>query len=297
MNMLMHPMSDLAAFVRTVDLGSFAAVGAEVELTASGVSRIVTRLERRIGAKLLHRTTRRLVLTQEGEAFLVHARGILAAVEAAEADVASIHGRPRGHLRINSGTAFARHRLARLLPQFMERFPEITVDLSVSDYRIDPIADQVDVTIRVGPLGDSGLIAVRLGEVRRIIAGSPDYLDRHGVPEQPADLAGHNCLQLTGFSRLVQWPMFEQGKRIMVPVKGSIRSDSADFLLNLALSGAGLVRFGDFLGEAAVKEGRLVPVLSHCHDPDPQPIKALILPGRQNIPRVRAFIDFLKASV
>ena len=215
--------------------------GTEVELTAS-VSRARHRLERRIGAKLLHRTTRRLVLTQEGEAFLVHARGILATLEAAEADVASIHGRPRGHLRINSGTAFARHRLARLLPQFMERFPEITVDLSVSDYRIDPIADQVDVTIRVGPLGDSGLIAVRLGEVRRIIAGSPDYLDRHGVPAQPADL-GHNCPQLTGFSRLVQWPMFEQGKRIMVPVD---RFDSADFLLNLALAGAGLCDLATF---------------------------------------------------
>ncbi len=201
MNM-MHPMSDLAVFVRTVDLGSFAAVGAETELTASGVSRIVTRLERRIGAKLLHRTTRRLVLTQEGETFLVHARSILSAVEAAEADVASVHGRPRGHLRINSGTAFARHRLARLLPQFMDQFPEIAVELSVSDHRIDPIADQVDVTIRVGPLGDSGLIAVRLGEVRRVIAGSPGYLERYGIPEQAADLARHNCLQLSGFSRL-----------------------------------------------------------------------------------------------
>jgi DNA-binding transcriptional LysR family regulator len=294
--MNMHPMSDLAVFVRTVDLGSFAAVGAEVELTASGVSRIVTRLERRIGAKLLHRTTRRLVLTQEGETFLVHARGILAAVEAA-ADVASVHGRPRGHLRINSGTAFARHRLARLLPQFMDQFPEIAVDLSVSDHRIDPIADQIDITIRVGPLADSELIAVGLGEVRRIIAGSPRYLERRGVPAQAADLARHNCLQLSGFSRLAQWPMFEQGKRVMAPVKGSIRSDSADFLLDLALAGAGLVRFGDFLGEAALKDGRLVPVLSHCHDPDPQPITALILPGRQNIPRVRAFVDFLKASV
>ena len=90
--------------------------------------------------------------------------------------------------------------------------------------------------------------------------------------------------------------MFEEGKRVMMPVKGSIRSDSADFLLDLALAGAGLVRFGDFLGEAALKDGRLVPVLSHCHDPDPQPITALILPGRQNIPRVRAFVDFLKAA-
>ena len=297
MNMLTHPTSDLAVFVRTVDLGSFAAVGLELELTASGVSRIVSRLERHLGTRLLHRTTRRLVLTQEGETFLVHARRILSAIEVAEADVASVHGRPRGHLRINSGTAFARHRLARLLPQFMEQFPDITVDLSVSDHRIDPIADQIDVTIRVGPLADSELIAVRLGEVRRVIAGSPRYLERRGVPSRPADLAQHICLQLTGFSRLAQWPMFEQGKRVMVPIKGSIRSDSADFLLDLALESAGLVRFGDFLGEAAVRDGRLVPVLLHCHDSDPQPITALVLPGRQDIPRVRAFVEFLKAKV
>jgi DNA-binding transcriptional LysR family regulator len=178
----------------------------------------------------------------------------------------------------------------------MYQFPEITVDLSVSDHRVDPIADQIDVTIRVGPLGDSELIAVRLGEVRRVIAGSPRYLERHGIPQQAADLVRHNCLQLTGFSRLAQWPMFEEGKRVMVPVKGSTRSDSADFLLDLALEGAGLVRFGDFLGEAAMKDGRLVPVLTRCHDADPQPITALILPGRQNIPRVRAFVEFLKAA-
>src|SRR3954454_23839743 len=184
MNMLMHPVSDVAVFVRTVDLGSFAAVGAEIELTASGVSRIVTRLERRLGTKLLHRTTRRLVLTQEGETFLLHARGILAAVEAAEADVASVDGRLRGHMRINSGTAFARHRLARLLPQFMNQYPEITGDLSVSDQRIDPISGQIDVTIPGGPLADSSLIAVRLGEVGRIIAASPRYLERHGTPKQ-----------------------------------------------------------------------------------------------------------------
>lgn len=294
--MSMHPVSDVAVFVRTIDLGTFAAVGAEAGLTASGVSRVVTRLERRLGAKLLHRTTRRLVLTQEGETFLVHARGILAAVEAAEADVASTHGRPRGHIRINSGTAFAKHGLARLLPQFMDQFPEITVDLSVSDQRIDPITDQVDVTIRVGPLADSALISVRLGEVRRIIAASPRYLERHGIPEQATDLVRHNCLQLSGFSRLAQWPMFEAGKRIMVPVQGSIRSDSADFLLDLAVAGVGIVRLGDFLGEAALSDGKLLPLLTQCHDPDAQPITALVLPGRQTIPRVRAFVDFLKSS-
>jgi DNA-binding transcriptional LysR family regulator len=292
-----HPTSDLAIFVRTIDLGTFAAVGAESGLTASGISRVVTRLESRLGAKLLHRTTRRLVLTQEGETFLAHARGILAAVEAAEADVASTLGRPRGHIRINCGTAFARHRLARLLPGFTAQYPDVTVDLSVNDRRIDPMTDQIDVTIRVGPLVDSALIAVRLGDVRRIIVASPDYLKRHGTPRQATDLLRHNCLLLNGFARLAQWPMFEQGKPVMMAVKGSLSCDSADVLLDLAIAGVGLVRLGDFLGEAALADGRLVRLLDDCHDPDPQPITALILPGRQSIPRVRAFIDFLKSEL
>lgn len=292
----MHPTSDLAIFVRIIDLGTFAAVGAETGLTASGISRVVTRLEGRLGAKLLHRTTRRLVLTQEGETFLAHARTILAAIEAAEADVASTLGRPRGHIRVNSGTAFARHRLAPLLPRFTAQYPEVTIDLSVNDRRIDPIADQIDLTIRVGPLVDSTLIAVRLGEVRRVIAANPDYLKRHGTPLRAADLVRHNCLLLNGFARLAQWPMFEEGKRVMMAVRGSISCDSADVLLDLAVAGVGLARFGDFLGEAALADGRLVSLLDDCHDLDPQPITALVLPGRQSIPRVRALVDFLKSE-
>ena len=293
----MHPTSDIAFFARTVDLGTFAAVGAEAGLTASGVSRIVTRLESRLGAKLLHRTTRKLVLTQEGETFLAHARKILGAVEAAEAAVASAHGRPRGHLRLNTGTAFARHRLAKLLPEFSERYPEITIDLSVSDRRIDPIADQIDITIRVGPLADSELIAVRFGEVRRVIAASPLYLERHGKPRKAADLLQHNCLLLSGFSRLAQWPMFEGGSRIMMTPRGNITSDSAEVLLDLALAGTGIVRLGDFLGAEALAKGQLVSLLSDCHDDDPQPITALTLPGRQTLPRVRALLDFLKSRL
>jgi DNA-binding transcriptional LysR family regulator len=290
-------ISDIGYFVRTVDLGSFAAVGAEIGLTASGVSRIVSRLEDRLGVKLMHRTTRRLALTPEGETFLVHARGILSAVETAKAAVASAHGRPRGHVRLNSGTAFAKHKLARLLPDFLAQYPDITIDLSVGDRRIDPIAERVDVTIRVGPLADSELIAVRLGEVRRVIAASPHYLAARGTPQKPADLLQHNCLLLSGFSRLSQWPLFENGKRVLVAAKGNVTSDSAELLLDLALAGTGILRLGDFLGEAALAQGRLIPLLADCHDDDPQPITALLLPDRQSIPRVRAIVDFLKARL
>jgi DNA-binding transcriptional LysR family regulator len=290
-------ISDIGCFVRTVDLGSFAAVGIEIGLTPSGVSRIVTRLEDRLGVKLIHRTTRRLALTPEGETFLAHARGILSAVEVAQAAVASTHGRARGHVRLNSGTAFAKHRLARLLPDFIAQYPDITIDLSVSDQRIDPISERVDVTIRVGPLADSELIAVRLGEVRRVIAASPRYLAVHGTPRKPADLLRHNCLLLSGFSRLSQWPLFENGKRVLIAAKGNVTSDSAELLLDLALAGIGILRLGDFLGEAALAQGQLIPLLADCHDDDPQPITALLLPDRQSIPRVRALVDFLKARL
>ena len=293
----MHPTSDIAYFVRTVDLGTFAAVGAEAGVTASAVSRIISRLEARLGAKLLHRTTRRLILTQEGETFLVHARGILSAVEVAESAVASTHGRPRGHIRLNTGSAFAKHRLANLLPAFIGQYPDITIDVSVTDRRIDPVADQIDVTVRVGPLSDSDLVAIRVGEVRYIIAASPDYLKEWGVPRNATDLVRHNCLLLSGFSRLSQWPMFEAGRSILVPVRGNITCDSHSVLLDLALSGVGIVRLADYLGEAALADGRLVPLLTSCHDDDPQPITALLLPGRQSIPKVRVLIDYLKSKL
>lgn len=293
----MHPAGDIASFVRVVDLGSFAAAALEAGLTASGLSRAVARLETGLGVKLLHRTTRRLVLTQEGEIYLARARDILAALEAAEAEVTAARGRPQGLLRINAGTAFARHRLARLLPEFQALHPGVAIDLSVSDQRIDPVAGQIDVTIRVGSLDDGPLIRQRLGEVRRIIVASPDYLARHGTPLAPADLLRHNCLLLSGFAHQASWPFFEEGRRFTLPVKGALSCDSADMLLDLALAGGGIIRLGDFLGEAALAQGRLVALLGACHDDEPMPISALVLPGRQAIPRVRAFVDFLKAAM
>ena len=295
----MQATDDIATFVRTIDLGTFAAVGAEAGVSASAVARIVTRLEARLGAKLLARTTRCLSLTQEGETYLAHARAILAAIEVAAAEVSASRSRPRGLVRINSGNAFARLRLVGWLPAFQAHYPDITLELTVSDQRGDPTFDQTDITIRVGPLADSGLVLVPLGTVSRIIAASPSYLAKHGTPQQPRDLLAHNCLLLSGFARLAKWPMFEGGKDrqgILLPVKGNITCDSADVLLDMALAGIGIARFGDFLAERAIADGRLVPLLTGSHNTDPTPISALVLPGRQSIPRVRAMVDFLKLA-
>ena len=288
----MQVRDEIAIFVRAVDLGSFAAVALESNLTTSAVARIVTRLENKLGVKLLHRTTRRLVLTQEGSQYLPHARTVLAAVEAATTSVIPEH-KPQGHLRINTGSAFAKHKLVKALPRFFAQYPNITVELGVSDQRIDPILDQIDLTIRVGPLPDSDLILRRLGIVKRLIVASPSYLERMGTPRTPTDLAQHNCLKMTGFTRLSVWPFWQDGEREMHEVQGNLQCDSAETLLDLALLGVGIVRLGDFLGEEAVQDGRLIQLLTDCHDNDPTPISALILPGRQSLPRVRAFIDFL----
>lgn len=287
---------DIGLFVRTLELGTFAAVADETGLTSSGVSRVVTRLENRLGVKLLYRSTRRLVLTPEGETFLAHAQNILSMAEAAEADVSAVMGRPRGHLRVNSGSAFARHKLAPYLPRFLEKYPDVTVEVLVSDQRIDPIEAHADVTIRVGPLADSDLIGMRLGTVKRIITASPEYIAQHGTPKKPNDLLQHNCLLLNGFRRQAKWPMFEDDRRVEIAVGGSVTADNADVLLDMAIAGVGIIRLGDFLGEEAFTTDRLIPLLEDCHDNDPQPITVLISPERLRIPRIRAFVDFLKTG-
>jgi DNA-binding transcriptional LysR family regulator len=289
-----NPALELSIFLRVIDLGSFAAVAEETSLTPSGISKIVTRLEDRLGVRLLQRSTRRLVLTQEGETYALRCRDILAALEAAEAEVTAGRGHPKGLIRINTGSAFGKHRLARVLPKFHALYPDISIEISITDRRIDVIADQVDIAIRVGPLENTSLLASRLGEVRRIIVASPAYLKRCGTPRKARDLLSHNCLALTGFTRLAEWPMYEDSNRILLPVKGSIRCDNAELLLDLAIAGVGIIRLGDFLGEEALAQGKLVSLLDDCHDADPTPITALVPPNRQRLPRIRAFLDFLR---
>lgn len=294
----MPPTDQLSDFIAVVDYGSFTSAAERIGVSPSSLSRSIARLEDQIGFKLLHRTTRSLSLTREGSAYLKAARdvvGQLARVENALVSRAASTGSVRGSVRISAGTAYAQRILAPNLPIFLEAHPDIDLDLNVTDRRIDPIADQVDVTIRVGPLAQTDLIGIELGKVRRVIAASPYYLARKGTPTHPRDLQGHTCLQLSGFRRLAKWPMIENGKPVALPVTGSVTADSAELLLALAIAGAGIIRFGDFLGAEAIQDGRLVPLLEESHDADPQPITALIPRERRGLPAVDAFLSFLKA--
>lgn len=285
---------EISTFVRVVERGSFAAVANEKGYTASGVSRMISRLEHSLGTKLLFRSTRQLSLTPEGEAFLPHAQRVLEIIELAGAEISYSTGSPQGKIRINCGTAFANHRLAPMLPEFTKRYPNIFLDIAVTDQRVDPVFSQADVTIRVGDLADSGLISIPLGKVARVIAASPNYIAKHGTPCEASDLSDHNCLLLSGFPGQSSWPFVKNGRHIKVSVSGTITSDSAETLLRAAVAGVGIIRLGDFLGAEALASGQLCSVLTDTHIRSEQPITALVQPGRQSLPRVRALLDFLR---
>lgn len=292
------PSSDeIAAFLRVVERGGFAAAAEGTGLTPSAFSKTVTRLEDRLGVRLLQRTTRRLVMTPEGETLAARGRDILASLEAAAAEVTAARGRPKGLLRVNTGTAFARHRLVPILPAFRERYPEIELELSIADRRIDVIGEQIDVAVRTGPLDDGPLVARKLCDARRMIVASPDYLARRGTPATPSDLARHDCLVMSGFTRLAEWPFVVDGKPQAVTVRPAATADSATVLLDMALAGLGIVRLASFMLEDALAAGRLVPVLDAVHASERVPVTALMPPGRQTWPRVRVFLDHLAAEV
>jgi len=243
----------------------------------------------------LTRTTRRLALTAEGELFLARSRDILASIEAAEAEVTAASRLPRGHLRISVGTAVAKQILGPALPVFLSHYPDITVELHVSDHQVDLVAEQVDVAIRSGALGDSTLVARKMGDATRVICASPRYLKQHGSPRVPADLLQHNCLTLPG-PAWAHWPFHTNEGINRQAVSGTFTSDNADLLLDLAVAGLGIARLADFMVARAVQQGTLVPLLGDSHMPEQFPIHALTVPGRHRAPRIKAFIDFVAAQ-
>lgn len=291
----MGQSDEMAAFLRIVERGGFSAAARGSPLTASALSKLVQRLEARLGVRLLTRTTRRIALTPEGETYAARARDILALIEAAETEVTAGRGRPRGHLRVNTSTAYARHRLIPLLPAFFAEYPDITLDLTVTDRRVDLVAEGVDVVLRTGALEDSALIARRIADGRRVICAAPGYLARRGTPRRPADLLVHDCIVLHGLARMTVWP-FRDGERIAaLNLRGPVASDSAEALRDMALAGLGIIRVSEFMVRDAIADGRLVALLEAEHASEEVPVWALIAPGRHRMPRIRAFVDFVAA--
>jgi DNA-binding transcriptional LysR family regulator len=287
----MDATGDMRAFACVVERQSFSAAAASLGLTPSAVSKLVSRLEDRLGVRLLHRTTRRLGLTAEGEVYFARARQILADIEEAEAEVAKFRGSPRGCLHVNAGHAFGVQQLAPALPEFLARYPDLKIELSVADRVIDLVEEQVDVAIRAGRIVDTSLIACKIAEFERTICAAPSYLARHGTPRTPADLANHICI--VAGPTLGRWPFCTHDGIDIVEISPRVTTDNVDAALRLALHGAGIVRLGDLILGDPIQRGVLVPLLTDVHHVEPLPLSALYLAGRHRLPKVRVFLDFL----
>src|SRR5262252_1132286 len=285
--------SEMAIFQRVVERGSFAGAADDVGLSPSAVAKLISRLEARLGVRLINRTTRRLALTAEGEFYLEHAREIIAAIESVEADIASARLSPRGHLRVHTFPVIAVHHLVPVLLDFMTCYPQITFDFLVTNRIVDIIGENVDVSLRIGELNDSALVARKIVDLTRIVCASPSYLARHGRPVRPADLAQHSCLTLSRNPGAATWPFRVDGELVQIDVKGTVSADSADMLLKLAIEGAGILRISEHVVAEAIAKGQLEPLLQDVQDPEKYPLWALLPPGRHQAPKVRAFLDFL----
>ncbi|MCG8690135.1 MAG: LysR family transcriptional regulator [Minwuiales bacterium] len=288
----MENLAGMAVFAAVVEARSFSSAAVRLALSKSAVSKQVSRLEDRLGARLLNRTTRRLSLTEVGETFYRHCVRVLEEAEAAEQAVTHLHEEPRGRIKINAPMSFGILHLADAIPDFLARYPQVTVDIDLSDRFVDLIEEGYDLAIRIANLNDSSLIARRLAPVRRIVAGSPAYFAARGVPERPADLKDHNCLRYTYVADGREWRFRGSDGEEAIEVSGSMRANNSDVLRGAALAGVGLMMAPTFIVGDEVRAGRLRPVLTEFEIAD-LGIYAVYPHKRHLSPKVRAFVDFL----
>ncbi|MBQ0822565.1 LysR family transcriptional regulator [Microvirga terrae] len=284
---------EMEVFVRAVDLGGFSAAARALRLTPSAVSKLVARLESRLGARLVNRSTRKLQLTPEGAAFYDRAVRVLADLDEAERGAAS-GAVPRGRLRVNTSVPFGTHRLIPLLPGFLARHPEVTVEVTLTDAVVDLLEDRADVAIRVGPLKSSQLVARKLAESRMVLVAAPAYLDRHGTPRSPEDLARHNLLGFSFARQSNGWPFRDREGNVTVVVPtGNAQVSDGESMRLLVLTGLGISRLSRIHVGPDMEAGRLVPVLEAYNPGDMESIHAVYVGGGHLPARVRAFLDYL----
>lgn len=291
---------EMEVFVLAAELKSFSAAGRKLKLSPSAVSKLVTRLENRLGTRLVVRSTRLLQLTPEGETYLARAQRILAEIADTE-EVVSGGGRmlPRGPLSINASVGFGERYILPLAGEFQRLFPDVQLDVTLTDDVVDLIRERVDIAIRHGPLRDSSLMARKLGETRQVVMASPEYLERYGLPKTPEELAHHNCINFN-FRRAVEgWPFHDPrtGRHNVLPVSGSLKASNGSIIRQFCLAGLGIGRVGRFHVEPDIEAGRLVPVLEDFNPEDIEQIHAVYAGHEHLAVRIRAYIDFLAARL
>ncbi|WP_402719567.1 LysR family transcriptional regulator [Janthinobacterium rivuli] len=288
---------ELEVFVRVVELGGFSAAARACGMTPSAVSKLVARLEERLGARLLNRSTRQLQLTAEGCGLYERGRHVLAALDEAER-CAGVQDVPRGKIRVNANVPFGQHFLLPLAPLFLERYPEVTLDIVLTDEVVDILEQRTDVAVRAGPLKSSSLLARKLGQTRMVIVAAPAYLARRGTPQAAAELASHNLLDANYARARSGWPLCLPDGDVVVPVVGNAQASDGEALRQLALAGLGLARLAAFQVRADIAAGRLQAVLEAFNPGDSEEVHAVFVGQGGHVPlRVRVFLDFLAQNV
>ncbi len=290
-------LAEMEVFVAAAEHGGFSAAARARAMTPSAVSKLVSRLEVRLGTRLFNRSTRKLQLTSEGAAFFERCRTILAQIEEAER-CAGISEAPVGRVRVSVNVPVGTHIILPLIRPFVDRYPQVELDISLTDRVVDLLDERTDVAIRSGPLPDSSLRARKLGTTSMMIVAAPDYLQRHGVPASPSDLEGHARL---GFSypRAVEgWPMRVGAERLTVPIGGPVQISDGEALRRLVLEGLGMARLAHFQVRDDLAAGRLVQVLQEYTRKDSEEIHAVFVGSGGPMPaRVRVLLDFLAGSI
>jgi len=288
---------ELETFVLVAERGSLSAAARRLGVSPSAVSKVMSRLEARLGVQLLQRSTRRVLLTAEGVQYYEQGKRVLADLDELETSVAG-QAEPRGLVRITASTSTGQTLLGPLIPGLLAAHPGLRLDLSFTDQVVDLLEAGVDIAIRWGRLPASDLVARLLGRTRQVVVGSPGYLAAHGTPSHPDDLGAHLRLGWNYPREVPRWPFAVDGRRIEVEIGEIVRVNDGEVMRRLALNGAGLARLSVYHAWADLLAGRLVPVLEPYNTGDLEPIHAIYLgkPGRLP-PRTRAVLDFLQANV
>lgn len=285
----------LMAFAGAARHGSFAAAARELSVSPSAVAKSIQRLERRLGLRLFHRTTRRVRLTQEGEALYERCRRVLEELGELEASAAGSTASPTGVLRVEAPITYGRRRVIPVLAVLAREYPALEFELRLSDHQADIVGSGLDAVIRIGPIGDSRLVARRIDAQRLGVYGSPGYFDRRRRPRTPAELDGHDCItfRLPSTGRDRPWQFSVEGRHLERQPRRRYRLDEGEALVAAATAGLGLIQVPDYIAEPAVAQGALVEVLARFRPPA-LPISVVYPTSRLVPPRVRAFVDALR---
>lgn len=288
----MDTLSNIKAFVQVVEAGSFALAAERLNISRAMVSKHVQQLEDRLGVRLLHRTTRRLSLTEAGTAYYERCGAVLDALDEADVAAAQLALTPKGTLKVNAPVAFGTRHLYPAIAEYLRSYPEVKLDLTLQDEQVDLVKEGVDMALRVGQLGDSSLVARRLAPARLAVCGSPDYFAKYGVPRTPEDLKRHNCLGYAYSEFPETWHFTGRDGEHAIQISGNMRANNGEVLRAAAIDGLGIALQPTFIVGDDLKAGTLQAVLSH-YTPEEFSIYAVYPSRRHQSVKLRMFIDFL----